>query len=172
MITLDRIVNEYRRRTGSAYDGSESAVVGSGLNGSLEQKCSAFRDELLTQTVLGQIERFLALFSSDERAAGLLESIIGTPPDIFWRVFMKWSPTCTGAGEYRRDLLYVLRANSRLCPCREFMDRAEFYQSLSFPLTVYRGCGRMQVRGIVWTTDFQWAVYYAPLRRDTYQSAA
>jgi hypothetical protein len=148
---------------GSAYGGSESAVVGSGLNGSLQQKCSAFRDELLTQTDLGQIDRFLALSNSDERAARLLESIIGTPPHIFWRVFMNWWPTCTGAGEYRRDLLYVLRANSRLCSCREFMDRedAEFYQSLSFPLTVYRGRGRMQVRGIAWTTDFQWAVYYA-----------
>jgi hypothetical protein len=109
MITLDWIVNEDRRRTGSAYDGSESAVVGSGLNGSLEQKCSAFRDELLTQTVLGQIGGFLALFSSDERAAGLMKSIIGTPPDIFWRVFMKPWPTCTGAGEYRRDFVRTAR---------------------------------------------------------------
>ena len=70
---------------------------------------------------------------------------------------------CEGLLDLRRLMVETFqRRASELSPIR-FMASADraFFDRLSNPVTVFRGCGKRYVRGLAWTTDRSVAEFYA-----------
>jgi hypothetical protein len=136
MLTVEDVLRKY---IAIGADGARAARV---------------RDEWLARSRIDQIEYYVGLFGSHERIGALWDATDDEPANIFWPIFINWWNACDGAFGWRKIILDTLRRRARDCAPKEFQigEDCSFLDTLSWPLTVYRGCGRRQVRGISWTT--------------------
>jgi len=149
-ITVEMIVEKYKE-------------FGSNMHGDSEGKIERYRAGISTQNRVEQLGSYLIMFESHERVGVLWEAVNDEPFDIFWPVFIEWWRTCDRAWAWRRIIIDMLRRRSADRPGIEFLggDDRRFFDTLSWPLKVYRGCGRRTVRGIAWTIDRERAAVFA-----------
>jgi len=121
----------------------------------IEHRIKHFRQALIAKSRIDQISQYLELFSSTERIGALVKATLNESPDIFWRIVMDYWNVCDGTRAWRTIILDLLRVRSTECLAWQFLsdDDRRFFDTLSWPLTVYRGCGARYVRGISWTID-------------------
>lgn len=156
----DEILARYLQKQG--FTGTD-AELKEAVEEHRELHTEKFRQRLQAKGRIDQIYSYLMLFSSFERVQALLEATYSEPADVFWPVFINSWQVCDGTRAWRKVLIDVLVHRRSQQPAWQFLpdgDRA-FLDTLSWPLTVYRGCGRRHIRGISWTTDRIKAEYFA-----------
>jgi hypothetical protein len=172
MITVDMIVEKYRelasdwQRRGAVPD---AAAVASFLawrrahGGDRADKIERFRAEVSAKDHVEQLASYLGMFVSHERIGPLWRALVDEPIDIFWPVFIHWWNKCDATWASREIIIDTLRHRAADRPGVEFLDGDDrrFFDKLSWPLRVYRGCGRRCVRGISWTIDRERAELFA-----------
>jgi hypothetical protein len=95
------------------------------------------------------------LVDSLNRLPIVLDLLAGTPPEVFWPVFLDVWCVCDCTWPWHTFLLDLLRdVHSQLSP-RDFMgaENGKFFDALPDLVQVYRGCAAYRTRGISWTAD-------------------
>ncbi len=85
------------------------------------------------------------------------------PADVAWPVLIyNWS-ICDGLYTNRGPYLDLMRHLKHQWPPISFYnaDDQHFWNALPDIVTVFRGCGRRQVRGLSWTTNREIAAFFA-----------
>jgi hypothetical protein len=120
-----------------------------------QEQVERFRASLISLPRHEQINWYLGLFGSHERALPLWEATLGEPATVFWRVFLRNWWVCDGIWPLRRLMLSTLCQRAGELSPIEFMEEPDrqFYDRLPSQMPVYRGCGRRRVRSLPWTTD-------------------
>ena len=175
-IAVEMIVEKYRELVSDEYrvallrsEGLDDDAVAAALAkrrdlvGDRDGQIDVFRARVSAQNRVEQLASYLGLFGSHERIGRLLRVLVAEPADIFWPVFIDWWNVCDGTLAWRKTIIDTLRSRSADRPGIEFLggDDRKFFDKLSWPLRVYRGCGRRQVRGISWTVDRERAEFFA-----------
>ena len=165
MISVEYLIEEHQRRR-KQHLRTLSRVL------DFEEIKKQIQTEIETETLrakyegMGQrelIDSYLTLHDSRERFVGIFEALCDAPPEIFWPVFMHWWPMCDGTRQNRQHVVRLLKRHHELQRARPFMsaEDGQFFDSLSYPLTVHRGCGKSYVRSVTWTTDRDRAEFFA-----------
>ena len=120
-----------------------------------QEQVERFRASLISLPRHEQINSYLGLFGSHERALPLWEATLREPATVFWRVFLRNWFVCDGIWPLRQLMLSTLRQRAGELSPIEFMEEPDrqFYDRLPSQVRVYRGCGRRRVRSLPWTTD-------------------
>lgn len=104
---------------------------------------------------LRMIWRRASAEESGDRLPVLLRLVESAPTHLFWRAFLGLWPVCDNTWAHTPRLLAALRFHTRNGSPRRYLDDKglTFLDGLPTVVTVYRGCSRVRIQGISWTTD-------------------
>jgi hypothetical protein len=101
--------------------------------------------------------------NSEDRASQMLRLTEIVSSDVFWKIFHRCWSNCDDTWELNDRLVGFLSFHHADDPARSYMDseQANFHDSLSKTVRIYRGCAGNRIFGISWTTDKNVAVGFA-----------
>jgi hypothetical protein len=111
-----------------------------------------------------EIDKRLMLCSSTARLPALLNETCTVSDAVFWDLFFQFWSVCDGTWEDSEELLHQLqdRFAPDFSPAKVGSTGNKiFFQMLTDPMLVYRGCSRERVYGLSWTTDIDVARVFA-----------
>jgi hypothetical protein len=114
-----------------------------------------------------EVDKYLSSFDSYRRTKPMCCLMLVSAPRRCLQIFSEWGNMCDAPWPYRTSIAAHLREARAKIHLTEMLGPAErvFYEALTDPIPVWRGCERGRERGLHWTTNRALAEDFAQGKR-------